>query len=121
VQKCKYASLEQALSLSFQVCSVYYVLDQYKSANTDTITSTKVQILTAEALRARCTIDFLLRAQCKSTNTEFFTSTKVQVLTAECQVRESPIYFLLRAQCHEKQGEWKEALRELQVDTRVHW
>ena len=30
-------------------------------------------------------------------------------------MRESPIYFLLRAQCHEKQGEWKEALRELQV------
>jgi hypothetical protein len=60
-------------------------------------------------------IYFLLRAQYKSTNTEFFTGTKVQILTAECQVRESPIYFLLRAQCHEKQGEWKEALRELQV------
>ena len=77
MQKCKYASLEQALSLSFQVCSVYYVFYQYKSANTDTCTSTKVQILTAEALRARCAIEFLLRAQYKSTNTETFTSTKV--------------------------------------------
>ena len=35
MQKCKYASLEQALSLSFQVGSVYYMLYQYKSANSD--------------------------------------------------------------------------------------
>jgi tetratricopeptide (TPR) repeat protein len=38
-----------------------------------------------------------------------------QALSHSFSVRESPLYFLLRAQCHEKQGDWKQALAELQA------